>query len=1266
MSSDIPSPSEFDAVRRIDSLCDQYEAALRAGEPARIEDLLDQVAVHERRTLLAELLNVEVELARRRQQPLELADYLARFGEFADIVLRILAESVADHSVTPPPPAVGALSGVSGPPGDVSGTGGGRFQPLRPHAQGGLGRIWVALDAELQREVALKEILPGQANVSECRERFVLEAEITGRLEHPGIVPVYGLGLSADGRPFYAMRFIQGQSLEAALAEFHRTDRGDAPFSPARAFELRQLLNRLVAVCNAIDFAHSRGVIHRDLKPANIMLGEYGESLVVDWGMAKVLLRAAADKSEQIDGIASEESSSPAASVAVEAGTQENTIFGTPHYMSPEQAAGQISRLGVVSDVYSLGATLYQLLTGKKPFSGETLPRILAAVQHGEFVAPRRIIPAIPRSLEAICFKAMATLPEDRYTSARQLGDDLEHWLADEPVLAYVDSWATKALRFARRHRAWVQAATVGVLMVAVISTVSVAVINEARQRAEINEAKAITAHQATLLAKEEETRQRQAAQESARQARAATEFLVNMFAAGDAVLGLKGSGFRRPEDREQPLSARDLLDRGRQRVTEELGREPLIRASLLDALGISFLSLGDFATAQPLLEESLHIRTERLAPAHPDVLASQMSLGIWKHFEGDFDAAEKLFRDVLAFQQQSSDTDPLVMARTKLHLGWMLGEQLRPEANKLLRECLAIRREQLGDKHRDVLLVQTLLAGNRYSQGSGDPQLTDLLGLLQDAPKEVGPLLVTGMLKFNQITAHRTRRQYTEAIALYQSLLADSRRVLGADHPLHFAMQFDLAGLHHQLGDFSTAETVSREALTRAARIIGSNPRLAEVHFKLAQLLKDRGDDAEAEFHFREAIRVGRRVSNNPWEQRAAAELCAWKISLGKFQELDPGEGDSQLEFLLEMGRTADAVRLAQPQFDETWPRRATWPHSVNAVYWTQILTRCLRSHGDFSAARRIEAETLEFVRPLVPQFKFEPNSASRSDLRRFASFLEEQSEFELAEKLFRLALEVDRAIDVPRHPDLARAIIAVAVFLRDHGDVDEAIKLFEEALEIQRSRLGIEHLETTTTLLDLALARQKHGDGEEAMRLAHEVRAIRLRRFGAEDARTMAAVRNLATILGQNKRFSEAEVLLRDSLAIYVRVLPATHSHIWQSVLELGDLLTAQQNYEAASNFYEDALRDMLKAWSPNSWQLAEVTSRLGNAQSELKRFDEAGPLLRRSLETLRAAWGTSHERCRQALRRTMRHFETVGNLAEADRLRREYSVKHDNSNH
>jgi serine/threonine-protein kinase len=351
-----------------------------------------------------------------------------------------------------------------------------RYRILRPHARGGLGEVFVAENGELHRQVALKQMRDRHAHDGASRGRFLLEAEVTGGLEHPGIVPVYGLGAYADGRPFYAMRFIRGDNLKEAIEQFHGRSRlpgGTSP-GPARqagptydSLEFRGLVGRFIDVCNAVAYAHSRGVLHRDLKPGNVMLGKFGETLVVDWGLAKASGKWSVKGGEPGQSANGDESPLTPASGSGVAETLAGSAVGTPAYMSPEQAAGEIDRLGPATDVYSLGATLYCLLTGRPPLSGD-VAEMLRRAQAGDFPPPRQVAPQVALALEAVCLKAMALRPADRYATPLGLAEDLEHWLADEPVGAAAEPLAVRARRWMRKHPAAVSGAAAVVLVAAV------------------------------------------------------------------------------------------------------------------------------------------------------------------------------------------------------------------------------------------------------------------------------------------------------------------------------------------------------------------------------------------------------------------------------------------------------------------------------------------------------------------------------------------------------------------------------------------------------------------------------------------------------------------------------------------------------------------------------------------------------------------------------------------------------------------------------
>ncbi len=357
-----------------------------------------------------------------------------------------------------------------------------RFMRIREHTKGGLGVVWLAKDCELHRDVAIKEIREDHANNPLDRQRFVLEAEITGGLEHPNIVPVYGMGKYADGRPYYAMRFIRGTSLRDAIDEYHHRNPRKLIGGRNSEIELRRLLSRFIDVCHAIAYAHSRLVLHRDLKPDNIMLGKFGETLVVDWGLADpVGQREVPDRGDDKTNT-EPELEQPLKPNSGSIPTSPGQPLGTIGFMSPEQARGDIANLGRATDIYSLGATLYQMLTGAAPVRSRNLGEALEKIAAGTFPKPCELKPDVPKALEAICLKAMALSPDQRYATAHLLAEDIENWMADDPVSAFPDTRWQCAQRWLRKNRTWAQAGAISLLVISIAMSISAVLINRYRQ----------------------------------------------------------------------------------------------------------------------------------------------------------------------------------------------------------------------------------------------------------------------------------------------------------------------------------------------------------------------------------------------------------------------------------------------------------------------------------------------------------------------------------------------------------------------------------------------------------------------------------------------------------------------------------------------------------------------------------------------------------------------------------------------------------------
>lgn len=385
-----------------------------------------------------------------------------------------------------------------------------RYTWLSEVGKGGLGKVWLARDNELAREVALKEIKQGASSASqEAMRRLIKEAQITGQLQHPNIVPVYEV--NRGGRPFYTMKLVKGETLTKVIRSHHEQRRA-GQLDP---LSLPKLLNVFVNICDALAYAHSRGIIHRDLKPENIILGEYGEAIVLDWGLAK-----------QVDS--SEEESSPVVLTddAISEATRAGATPGTLPYMAPEQARGRVDQMDQQTDIYGLGAILFEILTSEAPHKlvvADTpseaatqavdhlgrIARYLSQIADGPTPLARERDPSVSVVLNAVCGKAMARTKSERYVTAKDLAADVQRFLADEPVSVLQDPLSIRTQRWMKRHRTLV-AATAATLLVGVVS-LGLLVAITARHAAEVEDK--------NLALQQANTKEREATQLAAKRA---------------------------------------------------------------------------------------------------------------------------------------------------------------------------------------------------------------------------------------------------------------------------------------------------------------------------------------------------------------------------------------------------------------------------------------------------------------------------------------------------------------------------------------------------------------------------------------------------------------------------------------------------------------------------------------------------------------------------------------------------------------------------
>jgi eukaryotic-like serine/threonine-protein kinase len=692
--------------------------------------------------------------------------------------------------------------------------------------RGGMGAVYLAErdDAQYRQEVALKLIRPG-LHTADVVARFRAERQILARLQHPHIARLLDGGVTDDGLPFLVMEYVAGTPITA--------------FCDAQRLPIAERLRLFRTVCQAVQFAHRNLIVHRDLKPSNIFVTDDGEIKLLDFGIAKLLDPASVPVSMPL--------------------TRAEMRLLTPEYAAPEQVRGET--ITTATDVYALGVLLYELLTGRRPYRlperrqaeveriicEEEPTRPSTAVAEIEQIArddgttetvtPERVSAArstaaarlrrtLQGDLDNIVMMALRKEPGRRYTTAEQVAEDLERYLDGRPVIAQKDTLAYRMDRFVRRHAAAVVSAVLIVLLL--ISGLATVV------------------WQARVAAMERDRARLQASR-----AEHVSTFLIDLFESPDPAEALGDT-----------LTAYDLLERGLRRIDRDLTGQPLLRATLLNTLGQTYLSMGQHSRASALLDSALVLRRKHLGPS-PDVAQAMTDLGWVEALEGRHLRAESLYTEALATQRRFLGERHEDVAATLSRMAGMLqqrgdfeaSEQVYLQALELMRELYRTPHPAYAGalQHLALLLWET----GRYDEA--EPLMEQALRVQRTLRGPAHPDLALLLNDYAMLLQNQGRPEQADTV--YREALAMQRQLFGSEHP---QLVYTLVNLSTVVDDHDLAEAddLTAEALQIARAIFEpSNPVLANAMNMRAQLLQRRGLIEEAGVLFEEALETARRA---------------------------------------------------------------------------------------------------------------------------------------------------------------------------------------------------------------------------------------------------------------------------------------------------------------------------------------------------------------------------------------------------------------------